>query len=341
MRRILSLDALFAWSLQALAHRVAPLVWSEFERRWAHGQVPQPLADFIGRTIETKQHPLGDLGGFSVYVPNEIVAAPQPGDYMLASHPLARDFLHPEYAEFCKLMAHPVIMHRKLWEWAFIYHRLKMRGALRTGMRGLGFGVGVERLPSIFANMDIEVLATDAPASEALAAGWRANEHAAERESLFFPEHVSPEKFDRLVAFEPCDMNQIPNHLKDYDFCWSSCAFEHLGDLQRGIDFVVNSTERTLKLGGIGCHTTEMNLSSDEETVDWGGTVIYRKRDLLELCRRLEERGHRVEPLRLEPGDLPPDYLVDTPPYSHRPHLKLLLSGYITTSVGIVVTRGR
>jgi hypothetical protein len=136
-------------------------------------------------------------------------------------------------------------------------------------------------------------------------------------------------------------MNDIPSHLTDYDFCWSSCCFEHLGNLQHGIDFVINSVERTLKVGGVACHTTELNLSSDDDTMETGAVVLYRKKDLERLCRILEERGHSAEPLRIEPGTLPPDYFVDVPPYRSSPHLKLLYGSYITTSVGILARRGR
>jgi hypothetical protein len=135
-------------------------------------------------------------------------------------------------------------------------------------------------------------------------------------------------------------MNKIPNHLTDYDFCWSSCSFEHLGTLQHGLDFVVNSVERSLKVGGVACHTTEFNLSSDDQTIETGVSVVYRKRDLEGLSRILQERGHWVEPLRIEPGTLPPDYFVDVPPYLENPHLKLLYDSYVLTSVGLVARRG-
>jgi hypothetical protein len=89
---------------------------------------------------------------------------------------------------------------------------------------------------------------------------------------------------------------------------------EHLGSLQHGINFVINSLERNLKVGGVVCHTTELNLSSYDTTIETGVTVLYRKTDLDRLCQMLEECGHWVEPLRIEPGGLPPDYLVDVPP---------------------------
>jgi hypothetical protein len=206
-------------------------------------------------------------------------------------------------------------------------------------MRGIGFGVGIELLPSLFASLGTEVTATDAPSDEL---GWGLGGQRSESAGqLFYENMVSREIFDRLVHFEPCDMNDIPAHLAGYDFCWSSCAFEHLGSLQNGCDFVINSVEKTLRIGGVACHTTELNMSSDDATIEEPGLSLYRKSDLVTLCTTLAERGHVVEPLRIEAGDLPPDYLVDLPPYCEDLHLKLLLEQYVSTSVGIVARRGR
>ncbi len=273
-----------------------------------------------------------------VYSPNKIVAGTCGGDYMAASNALARDFLHPEYQNFCLIYNEPLYLHRKWWEWAFIFDRLSKAGVLRPGMRGLGFGVGAEKLPSFFAKLGASITATDAPSGM----NWtNISDGSDYKHWLFKSDIIDQEAFDDRVSFEYCDMNHISTHLTDYDFCWSSCCFEHLGSLQHGIDFVINSVERTLKVGGVACHTTELNLSSDDETIETGATVLYRKMDLERLCRMLEERGHWVEPLRIEPGTLPPDYFVDLPPYRATPHLKLLYGSYVTTSVGILARRGR
>ena len=136
-------------------------------------------------------------------------------------------------------------------------------------------------------------------------------------------------------------MMRIPDALADYDFCWSSCALEHLGSLNAGMDFIVESVEKTLRVGGVACHTTELNLSSDSATLEEGGTVLYRKKDLLSLIDRLERRGHTVEPFSIAPDTHVLDSFVDTPPYEQSPHLKLQLMGYVSTSVGLTIRRGR
>jgi hypothetical protein len=93
-----------------------------------------------------------------------------------------------------------------------------------------------------------------------------------------------------------------------YDFLWSSCALEHLGSLDAGLDFVVNAMD-LLKPGGTAIHTTEFNLSSDDETLTSGPCVIYRRRDIDDPwsawvdshCTTLAAAiRHNLSPLRLD-----------------------------------------
>ncbi len=276
-----------------------------------------------------------------VYIPSAVFAGTGKGDYMAAANCVASDFFHPKFKEFCETYKHPHQLHRKLWEWAYVYHHLKSEGALVPGARGLGFGVGQERLPALFASMGCHVVATDAPAGVAEGAGWReTNQHSAKLDDLFAPEHVDRSTFEKRVSIAECDMNAIGDGFRGYDFCWSACSFEHLGSIELGLDFVVNSVEQTLKPGGVAVHTTELNLSSNGDTITSGATVLFRRQDLEALERRLTDRGHVVRPFRLELGLSYIDSLVDVPPYTAEPHLKLLIGKYVTTSVGIVVERG-
>jgi len=206
----------------------------------------------------------------------------------------------------------------------------------------LVFGVGTERLPALFASMGAKIVATDASAANAQEMGWaNTNEYAANLQTLRYPEIIDGNLFDSNVSYRVCDMNNIEPDLVDFDFNWSSCCFEHLGSIEAGLQFVVNAVEKTLRVGGIAVHTTEYNLSSNDLTVDSGGTVIFRNRDLLELVQRLQERGHIVQPFVVAPNSHHLDFHIDMPPYAQDPHLKLLLMSHVSTSAGIVVQRGR
>jgi SAM-dependent methyltransferase len=263
------------------------------------------------------------------------------GPFMVHSTCSTADLLNPEFERLCGLLGLEPEYHRKYWEWVFVLHHALRTGAVGPGRRVLGFAVGAEPLPSAFAAAGAEVTATDAPEEIGVAQGWRrGGAHAAQLLELHNPSVVSRETFLANVKLSTCDMNAIPDDLSGFDFCWSACSFEHLGDLKKGMDFVVASVERTLRPGGIACHTTELNLSSDDDTVDSGPTVLYRKRDISELVNRLEQRGHRVEPFRIAPDTHVLDFFADTPPYHAPPHLKLRLLGYVSTSVGLMITRG-
>jgi hypothetical protein len=229
-------------------------------------------------------------------------------------------------------------MHRKLWEWCFVAEALRERGMLRPGQRGLGFAVGREALPAVFAGFGCEVLATDMPADLPAAGGWAdTGQHATTPEGLYRPYAYDPEVFGSRVRYRPVDMNHLPADLRGFDFCWSACSFEHLGSLELGLRFVERAMD-CLKSGGVAVHTTEFNLSSDTYTVAEGRDVIYRRRDIDGLVSRLRAAGHAVK-VDYDPGSGPLDHQIDAPPYRPEPHLKLLLYGYVATSFGLIVVK--
>lgn len=253
----------------------------------------------------------------------------------------ATDFLHPRYMEICDLLRHAFTWHRKLWEYVFVIHHLVESGLVTASSRGLVFGVGTERLPSLFASMGANIVATDMSTDHAHASDWTNGQHAANLESLRYREIIDDALFNSNVSYQACDMNSIDPALVDFDFNWSSCCFEHLGSIEAGLQFVVNAVEKTLRVGGIAVHTTEYNLSSNDATVESPHVVIFRNRDILELVQRLRDRGHIVQPFVAAPNSHHLDYHIDMPPYAQDPHLKLLLWEHIATSAGIVVQRGR
>ena len=142
--------------------------------------------------------------------------------------------------------------------------------------------------------------------------------------------------FEANVEFRVCDMTAIPGTLTGFDFCWSACALEHLGSLDAGLTFVERSLD-CLAPGGVAVHTTELNLSSDRDTLSEGPTVLYRRRDLEDLAGRVRSRGCEIAPFDFETGERPLDQYVDLPPYLNEPHLRLAIEGYASTSIGLIL----
>jgi 2-polyprenyl-3-methyl-5-hydroxy-6-metoxy-1,4-benzoquinol methylase len=236
-------------------------------------------------------------------------------------------------------VGHPSRYHRKVWEFVFICQALYERGLLKEGMRGLGFGVGEEPLTAYFASQGCKILGTDMATDAAVQAGWTlTDQHAAGKEALRKPWLFDDKLFDANVEFRTCDMNAIPSDLTGYDFCWSACALEHLGSIEKGLAFIERSVD-CLRPGGFAIHTTEYNLSSYDDTLSEGVTVLFRLQDMEALYHRLAAKGHTMAPLDVDPGHGEMDRYLDVPPYLYAPHLKLMLSGYATTSFGIIVQK--
>jgi len=233
-------------------------------------------------------------------------------------------------------------LHRKHWEWCAIAQALWERGFLGPGVRAVGFAVGQEPLPSLFAGYGVHVLATDLQSEAETAERWReSGQHAASLEQLYVERLVGRDDFERRVRFRPADMAAETWDLQDggFDFVWSSCSFEHLGSLEAGLDFVLRSAD-LLRPGGVAIHTTEYNVSSNDATLEEGHTVLYRQRDVEELDRRLRRRRRCLARLDLYPGDEAADLEFDVPPYDPaggRQHVKLLIGEHVSTSLLLIV----
>ncbi len=232
-------------------------------------------------------------------------------------------------------------MHRKIWEWAYIAQALHERGMLVSGRRGLGFAVGREPLAALFASYGCEIVATDLDTTEAQKAGWvQTAQHAAALADLNGRQICAPDIFARQVRFRAADMNSIPADLVGFDYVWSSCAIEHLGSIASGRRFMKNMMG-CLRPGGVAVHTTEFNVSSDIQTIEKGHDVIFRKSDLLQMAVELLAEGHEFSPFDFRLGEHPIDHVVDEPPYTGQPHLKLRIGPYVSTSFGIIVARSQ
>jgi REP element-mobilizing transposase RayT len=233
-----------------------------------------------------------------------------------------------------------VFVHRKTWEWGYIAQALAERGMLGLGKRGLGFAVGREPVPALFASMGCQVLATDLGEAEAEKAGWvKTAQHADSLATLEYPGLCAPADFRQRVTFRPLDMRALPDDLTgSFDFTWSACSLEHLGSIDQGIKFILDAM-RLLRRGGVAIHTTEFNVTSllyETDTLSEGGTVLFRREDIERAASLLRRDGHRVE-LDWTYGATTEDRYVDVPPYRHDPHLKLRVESFVTTSIGLII----
>jgi 2-polyprenyl-3-methyl-5-hydroxy-6-metoxy-1,4-benzoquinol methylase len=260
------------------------------------------------------------------------------------THPVSQACTHaqmaePAYAYWCSRIFEEPKTHRKQWEYCYILQALARSGMLAPGLRGLGFGVGGEPLTALFAAHGVSVLATDLEPELARQNGWiETAQHARNKQALNDRGICPPEAFDRQVDFRFMDMNTIERGVREFDFCWSACALEHLGSIRNGLNFIENSLD-CLKPGGIAVHTTELNCSSNNDTLDDASTVLFRKGDFMALARRLTAAGHQVV-LNFELGSQPLDHHVDLPPYHWEEHLKLQIERWVTTSFGVIVRKG-
>jgi hypothetical protein len=230
---------------------------------------------------------------------------------------------------------------RKTWEFCAIAQALEERNMLQPGRSGLGFAVGREPLSSLFASYGIDIVATDLATKDSNR-GWISdNQHADGLDALYMDYLIDRAQFNKRVRFQFADMRKVAKlDVAPVDFLWSSCAFEHLGSLDAGLDFVVNAM-RLVKPGGVAIHTTEYNVSSNDATIRRGGNVIYRRRDIEDLSYRLRRIHCGLERPDFDAGTHPYDLVPDVPPYDGtvRKHIKLELGGYVATSMLLIIRK--
>ncbi|WP_376100209.1 SAM-dependent methyltransferase [Roseomonas sp. CCTCC AB2023176] len=320
-------------------------------RTWWHDR-PARIAARESRLLSWNAKVMGSALAARLYAEGFATPTPdRPSRTNFGGRLCRQDDIEADWLRFwCAELNFAPVYHRKLWEDCYAVQMLYERGMLTPGKRALGFAVGSEWLPSLFASAGVDVVATDLPAQDRRARPWlNAAQHGGNADALFKPEVVSEELFRRHVTLRPVDMNHIPGSLEGFDFLWSVCSLEHCGTLQKGMDFVVNAM-RCLRPGGVAVHTTEFNLDPDGPTLERGRTVLYQRRHIEALAARLEAAGHRMLPVDFDLGDGVLDRYVDLPPFDAQPwflprapvpHLRLAYRGFAVTSLGFVVVAGR
>ena len=229
--------------------------------------------------------------------------------------------------------------NRKTWEWAYIAQALFERGMLVDNTCGIGFAVGSEPLSALFAKHGATILATDLDDTNSQASIWKSgNQHASNLATLEHPAICEKDIFYKNVSFKPINMNEIPpvSEIGEFDFCWSSCAFEHIGSEQQGMDFLLN-TLKLLKPGGVSVHTTEYNLSSNKTAItEWGN--VFGQDFFKDLFKEVTSRGYSIAPLDYRLGIHPDeDYVYNWE--GNKSHFKLKLGESVATSIGIIIEK--
>ena len=145
--------------------------------------------------------------------------------------------------------------------------------------------------------------------------------------------------FNDNVEFENADMTRISKTFNNkYDIVWSNCALGHLGSIDKGLKFIEKSLD-CLKPGGIAVHTTETNIVSDSDTIETGGTVIFRRKDLIGIFYKLRSLGYECAPLYLNFGSDPEDKSISFNPYEGDNLLKLNADGYLLSQMVLIIRK--
>ncbi|MGH9125520.1 MAG: class I SAM-dependent methyltransferase [Acidimicrobiales bacterium] len=303
-------------------------------------------ADAIARRVYRHVRVLDDVVANQATLARRLALAEQDGFGRpcacdpLSSRTCAQSDCGSEYAAWLDRLGLDGVISRKYWEYTAIGRALEAAGMLTDGRRGLGFGVGREPLVAAFAAAGCSILATDLDARDPRAAGWAGtNQHGLSLAGLAPDDRVCPpERLAVQVELRAVDMARIPDDLTGFDFCWSSCALEHLGSLEAGMDFIRHAM-RCLRPGGLAVHTTEFNLDSDDDTISSGETVVYRRRDFAALAADLARAGHELAPFQVPAPTGVLDSFIDVPPFQYAA-LILRFGGYRVTSAVLVARAG-
>jgi len=174
----------------------------------------------------------------------------------------------------------PPRFHRKQWEFAMIFLALKKLGFLNQNMNGLSLGGGNERVLYSIAQHVKELIVTDLY-DENTTWDCAKTKDPDEYIKASKPFEVDLSKIKALAM----DMRYLDFEDNTFDFCYSSCAIEHIGDFD---DFVKHLDEvyRVLKEDGVYVFTTEFKTGSD--TIEDQNNYIFSSSYLNKLFNKIK-----------------------------------------------------
>jgi SAM-dependent methyltransferase len=150
-------------------------------------------------------------------------------------------------------LAEEPYFHRKQWEFAQIFRALQAHGFLNGRSRGLSMGGGDERLLYAVARRVGHLTVTDLYQAGSSWDGARTEDPDRSLKAAA-PFAVDPSRF----TARRMDMRALEFGASSLDFCYSSCAIEHIGEYA---DFLEHLREvrRVLKDDGVYVLTTEFH----------------------------------------------------------------------------------
>lgn len=191
------------------------------------------------------------------------------------------DFLHQDMKYVIEeILENNLSFHRKQWEFAVIFLALLQHKKLHADSVGASFGAGKEPIIYPITKMVSRFTATDLYSYKT---GWSTAKIEKESDCRQFVLSNAPDNFpDEKLNVLEMDMRKLSFHDSSLDFCYSSCAFEHIGHHE---DFVnhLKEVKRVLKNDGVYVMTTEHLYFHD--TIKTKGNYKFNIKDLIEIFK--------------------------------------------------------
>jgi len=259
----------------------------------------------------------------------------------------AADWFEPEVKMIIeKELREPAKLHRKQWEFAMIFLTLKKFDLLNNQKLGLSLGGGNERILYSIAHHIRKLIVTDLYDENT---SWDCARTTDPDEFIKSckPFPVNDEKLQAMRM----DMRSLEFEDNKFDFCYSSCAIEHIGDYQ---DFLqhLNEVNRVLKESGVYIFTTELQFG--EKTICDPNNFVFSKDYLSKLIS--ESDMEVVSDVNAELTNNQINYpfpsnirnlaflgnnYINDQLFNYFPHVVLLRGGVPFTSVLVILRKGK
>ncbi len=192
----------------------------------------------------------------------------------------AADWFDPEFQSVVQdELRETARFHRKQWEFAMIFLTLKKLEFLNDDKIGLSLGGGNERVLYAISNRIKKLYVTDLY-DDSTSWDCARTDDPDEFIKLSKPFDYDESKIKALRM----DMRKLDFEDNTFDFCYSSCAVEHIGDFE---DFInhFNEVYRCLKNDGVYVFTTELSFS--DVTIKDPNNYIFSSKYLNSIIQQI------------------------------------------------------